>query len=172
MTDVNGSQRETLHDPSDDSVGIIEFANKYINKLIAFAGLIPTAVTWKGMPMYASQRPTLLSLTSLFCILIIGFLFMNRELVPRAKSRIGKFGSAFIALCLIGGCAYCVVRYLGLLNYSTGLWNDSEGDALKNSSPSEISNGGSLIVHYVLAMVAAEAALFFMAIREWNRPKD
>ena len=80
MTDANAGQRETVHDPSDDSVGIVEFANKYVNKLIAFAGLFPTAVTWKGMPMYGSQRPTLLSLTSLFCILIIGFLFMNREL--------------------------------------------------------------------------------------------
>jgi hypothetical protein len=172
LTDANGTQREPLHDPSNDSVGVVEFASRYVNKLLAFAGLIPTAVTWKGMPMYESQRATLLSLTSLFCILIIGFLFMNRELIPRAKSRIGKFGSAFIALCLMGACAYCVVRYLGLLNYSTGLWNGSEGDALKNSSPTEISNGGSLIVHYVLAMVAAEAALFFMAIREWNRSKD
>jgi len=43
-------------------------------------------------------------------------------------------------------------------------------DAYKHVAIEDIHDGGHLIVYYILTMVFAESAFFFMAIREW-RPK-
>src|SRR5215469_12597367 len=108
----NSTKTGNLGDSKDGFNSFLTFLKNYVNGWIAAAAVLPTAITWKGMPMFDSQRPILLSLTSLFCALIMAFLFMNRDFIPRAKSRLGKIGSAIIAFGLIAASACSAGTYL------------------------------------------------------------
>jgi hypothetical protein len=167
MTD-NTSQIANPRSSSGGVKGFLSFLKNYVNEWVAAAAVLPTAITWKGMPMYTSQRPILLSLTSMFCALIMSFLFMNRDFIPRAKTRLGKLGSGIIAFGLIVATASCAGTYLDTLNQSTRYADTAQDVVLRTFQLDQIHDGGRLIVLYISIMVFAECAFFFMAFREFD----
>jgi hypothetical protein len=160
-------------EPSDrGSTGFSSFFQKYVNAWVAAAIALPTAITWKGMPMYESQRGILTVYTALSCVLILASLFYVRnQLTIKLKSRIGAVGLIFLPLVLICATGFCGYKYHELLVDSASYISIPLGDAEKTVSLETIHDGGSILVYYILTMVFAESALFLMAIREWGSQK-
>jgi hypothetical protein len=155
---------------TDSSEGFWTFFEKHVNGWIASAMVLPTAITWVGIPMYEQQRTTLVAYAPLFCALILAFLFTNRTLllkISRAKSRVGSSGSLLIPLVLICATGYCAYEYHQVL-LCNGHYVPSLPDAMKSTALDKIRNGMRLMILYILTMVFAECAFFFMAIREWQ----
>ena len=155
---------------ADDSETFSTFFNKHVNGWIASALVLPTAITWVGIPMYEQQRTTLAAYTPLFCALVMAFLYTNRSFIAkisRAKSRLGRSGSLFIPFILICATGYCAYEYLHVLS-CTGHYVPSLPEAMKNTALDKIHNGMTLMILYILTMVFAECAFFFMAFREWQ----
>lgn len=158
--------------PKPTRRGFVDFFRTYVNGWVAAAVVLPTAITWKGMPVYESQRGILTSFTTLSCVLILAYLFYSRDhllAIARLKSRMGRVGSLLVPLLLIGGTAFCGFRYIGLLTDSARYAQMHLDEAMKTRQLEEIRDGTAMMVYYILTMVLAECALFFMAIREWRK---
>lgn len=158
--------------PNPKRGGFFDFFRTYVNGWVAAAVVLPTAITWKGMPAYESQRPILTSFTTLSCVLILAYLFYSREhllAIAKLKSRMGRVGSLLVPLLLIGGTAFCGFKYIGLLTDSARYAQMHLDKAVETRQLDEIREGTAMMVYYILTMVLAECALFFMAIREWRR---
>jgi hypothetical protein len=147
---------------------------RYINGWVAAAIILPAAITWKGMPVYESQRGILLTYSTLSCALTLAFLFTSREFIPKAKSRIGRIGSILIPLILIFLTAVCAVQYYETLDESshTATTGTSLSDDMQKLPLDRIYRGENLIFYYVLTVVFAECAFFLMAFREWRPDGD
>lgn len=172
MSATGNNISDTPETPDRGSTGFSDFFRKYLNAWVAAAIALPTAITWKGMPMYESQRGILTTYTALSCVLILAFLFFVRnQLAIKLKSRIGAFGLVLLPLVLICATGYCGYKYHDLLVQSAPYTQEHLSDAYKTVSIEDIHDGGSIIVYYILTMVFAESALFLMAIREWNPQK-
>jgi hypothetical protein len=167
------ADNKPLDAPNERSTGFSDFLTKYLNAWVAAAIALPAAITWKGMPMYESQRGILTSYTTLSCVLILAFLFFVRNQINiKLKSRIGAIGLVLLPLILICATGYCGYKYHDVLVQSVPYTQQHFSDAYKTVSMEDIHDGGSLIVYYILTMVFAEAALFLMAIREWHPKKN
>jgi len=167
----NGASKKQ-NDQNDGSTGFSDFFQKYLNAWVAAAIALPTAITWKGMPMYESQRGILTTYTALSCVLILAFLFYARnQLTIKLKSRIGSVALVVLPLILIGATGFCGYKYHDLLVQSAPYTQRPLADALKTVSMEDIHDGGSILGYYILTMVFAESALFLMAIREWRSPQ-
>jgi hypothetical protein len=132
--------------PDAGSTGFSDFFQRYLNAWVAAAIGFPTAITWKGMPMYKSQRDILTSYTALSCILLLAFLFFVRnQLTIKLKS---TFGSAFVILlplALICATGFCGYKYHDLL-VGSGPYNQGPlSDKLDSVSLEDIHDGGSTI---------------------------
>src|ERR1039458_9241518 len=94
---------------ADDSpASFTDYFKTYINGWVAAAIALPTAITWKGMPMYESQRSILTTYTALSCVLILAFLFYARnQLTIKLKSRIGSIGLVLLPFALICATGFC-----------------------------------------------------------------
>jgi hypothetical protein len=172
MSSAGNKFSEKPESPGKGSTGFSDFFRKYLNAWVAAAIALPTAITWKGMPMYESQRGILTTYTALSCVLILAFLFFVRnQLTIKLKSRIGAFGLVLLPLFLIGATGYCGYKYHDLLVQSAPYAQEPLSDAYKTVSMEDIHDGGSLITYYILTMVFAESTLFLMAIREWHPQK-
>src|SRR5690348_2007729 len=102
--------------PNSGSTGFSGFFQKYLNAWVAVAIALPTAITWKGMPMYESQRGILTAYTALSCVLIMAFLFYVRnQLNMKLKSRVGAVGLILMPLVLICATGFCGYKYHELL---------------------------------------------------------
>lgn len=155
--------------PKDESsTGFFSYFRTYVNGWVAAALVLPTAITWKGMPMYETQRSLLTTFTTLFCSLTLAFLYTSYDLLPKFKTRIGTFCSIFISFVLICATIYCAFKYVAVLNESV-YYTSNQPDALKTLAMNDIHNGYLLIAYYVLTMVLAEGAFFFMAFRKWRQ---
>jgi hypothetical protein len=152
------------------SISFSVFFQKYLNAWVAAAIALPTAITWKGMPMYESQRGILTTYTALSCVLILSFLFYSRnQLTIKLKSRIGSMGIVLLPFVLICAAGFCGYKYYDLLIQSAPYTQRALfGDALTKVSLEDIHDGTYILVYYILTMVLAEAALFLMAVREWR----
>jgi len=156
----------------DNPGGFVSFFRSYMNGWIAAAVVLPTAITWKGMPIFESQRGILTTYTALMCILTLAFLFFSRYLffaTSRLRSRIGSIGLFLLPASLIGATVFCGYGYYKtLLNSAHYAGPLSMNEALKTLSMADIHEGTALLAYYILTVVFAEAALFFMAFREWK----
>jgi hypothetical protein len=166
-SDSEAAKPQTTRDNS--SVFGFHFS-RYINGWVATAIVLPAAITWKGMPVYESQRGILLTYSTLSCALTLAFLFTSREFIPKAKSRIGRIGSILIPLILIFLTAICATQYYEALSHSVSYYENhvSLSEAMQSYPIDRISRGDELIFNYVLTVVFAECAFFFMAFREWQ----
>jgi len=159
--------------PDSGSAGFSGFFQKYVNAWVAAAIALPTAITWKGMPMYESQRGILTAYTALSCVLIMAFLFYVRnQLNMKLRSRVGAVGLILMPLVLICATGFCGYKYHELLVESASYISTPLADAQKTVSLEAIHDGGSILAYYILTMVFAESALFLMAIREWGSQKS
>jgi hypothetical protein len=73
-TPASSEQRSKSHETApaaDTPNGFFEYFKKYVNGWVAVALILPTAITWKGMPVYESQRGFLVTYTSLSCVIIL-----------------------------------------------------------------------------------------------------
>jgi hypothetical protein len=104
------------------------------------------------------------------CVLVLAFLFYSRGIflaTVELRSRIGIVGLFLLPLLLIGAAVFCGYEYyLNLIN-SAYLTQMHLEDAVKTVSLGDIPRGSALLAYYILTVVFAEAALFFMAFREW-----
>lgn len=169
MTQRKTNKADESDFQKNNSTGFFDYFKTYVNGWVAAALVLPTAITWKGMPIFEEQRGILTTYTALSCALILAFLFSSRDLLPRFKTRIGTFGALLIPLALIGATAYCGYKYVALLNEAAYYAQKPLSDALKTVSMGDVHEGTSLIAYYILTMLFAESALFFMAFREWRR---
>jgi hypothetical protein len=172
MAAANDKPSDKPASPDKGSTGFSDFFRNYLNAWVAAAIALPTAITWKGMPMYDSQRGILTTYTALSCVLILAFLFFVRnQLNIKLKSRIGAFGLILLPFILICATGYCGYKYHDVLVESVPYTQGHFSDTYKTTSIEDIHDGGSLIVYYILTMAFAESTLFFMAIREWHPKK-
>ena len=155
---------------NEESKTFIGTLTEHINGWVAVAIVLPTLVTWKGMPVYESQRATLTTVTALSCALILAFLFASRDFIPKVKSRIGHAASLLIPLALIIGTFYSIVQYLHYLKLSANICQESLSLCMQHMQMNDINHGEDLIWYYIQALVLAECAFFFMAFKEW-RPR-
>jgi hypothetical protein len=159
-------------DPDKGTPSFSAFFQKYVNAWVAAAIALPTAITWKGMPMYESQRGILTAYTALSCVLILAFLFYVRnQLTIKLKSRIGKFGLILLPLGLICATAFCGYKYHQLLVESASYISIPLADAEKTLSLEAIHGAGSIIVYYILTMVFAESR-FELPLLEGRGPRS
>lgn len=161
---------------TDSSDGLLKVFRDRVNGWVAAALVLPTAITWKGMPVYEQQRPFLVTYTALSCALILAFLFTSRSFIVRlskAKSRIGTIGSLLIPFIFICATGYCGYEYHQvLLDTAHYVGSSSLTEAMKSTPIDRIHNGLALMTYYILTMVFAECAFFFMAIRDWRPSAD
>jgi hypothetical protein len=153
---------------NSDTKGFLAYLKAYTNGWVAAAVVLPTAITWKGIPVYESQRSTLVTLNALSCALILSFLFTSREFIPKTKTRIGRFASILISLVFIVLCGSSVATYLDLLDDSARIAQTDLGKGMRDLTMDQIPKGGVLMLFYILTVVSAECAFFFMAFREWK----
>lgn len=150
--------------------------NKYVNGWIAAALVLPTAITWKGMPVYECQRPALTTLSALSCALILSFLYSGRDFIPRAKSRFSRLMTLAIPATFILLTAICGGNYFYMLDRSVPYSDNGRlfptlNEAMKNASLNQIEDSSPLMAAYLGMMIFAECAFFFMAFHEW-RPEE
>ncbi len=159
---------------SDNSGEFTKFFRNYVNGWVAVAVLLPTAITWKGMPVYQSQRGVLTTYTALTCVLTLAFLFYSRDLFAATRnirSRLGAIGMFCLPLITIFAAGFCGYKYVQLLSESAFYAQKHVEEALPTLSMDQIQGGTSLIVYYILTVAFAEVALFLMAFREW-KPRE
>jgi|SRR5664279_436261 hypothetical protein len=151
------------------------FFKSYMSASTIVAASIPIPVaTWKLIPIYAQQRGFLTVYASLFCFLLLAFVFSIRHKLAVPMFSKGKAGTfiailpfVFILLTLASIIAYHAVlqqsieqlRELGLRNTTT--------DLLDKVDATEIPHAVLLAATYLGIFIFAESAFVLMAIREY-----
>lgn len=152
-----------------------QFFKSYMSVATIAAASIPIPVaTWKLIPLYAQQRGFLTVYTSLFCFLLLAFVFSIRHrLAPLMFSAGAK--SALLAALPMGfifSTLACILEYHYLVRISIqrlrllGL-NRSTAELLAKMDSTEIPYALPLAAAYLGIFLSAEAAFILMAIREY-----
>ncbi len=160
------------------SLRIAAFANffkSYMSVASVAAASIPIPVaSWKLIPIYEQQRGYLTVYSSLFCFLLMAFVFSIRHrLAPRMFS-VGRRGLVlaalpfvFMLLTLVSIVAYHAVLHRSILQLRALGIHASTSDLLAKVDATEIPYALALAVCYLGIFVFAEAAFVLMAIREY-----
>jgi hypothetical protein len=168
----------TSQNASGKTTRIAVFANffkGYMSASTIVAASIPIPISnWKLIPIYAQQRGFLTVYASLFCFLLLAFVFSIRHRLAVPLFSKGKLGAilaalpfVFILLTLACILAYHAVllqsitdlRELGLRNTTT--------DLLDKVDANEIPHALALGASYLGIFIFAESAFVLMAIREY-----
>ncbi len=156
--------------------GFARFFKSYMSVSTLVAASIPIPVaTWKLIPMYSQQRGFLTVYASLFCFLLVAFVFSIRHRLARAMFFEGRMSGVlavlpglFIVLTLA-----CIVIYHGLILKSIeevrslGLSTKSMQLLLEQVDPTQIPYAVELAASYLAIFIFAELAFVLMAIREY-----
>ena len=131
------------------------------------------------IPAYTAQEKFLSTYTSLFCFLLLGYLFYIRHSLGRLMFYTRPDGHvmfraflSFVPLLLILASLSLVFLYHHYLLDSLtafserGVMNPTT-DVLKSADYREISNSTQLTVCYLGMFLTAEAAFILMALREY-----
>jgi hypothetical protein len=169
---------ETDQNASGKSMRIAVFANffkGYMSASTIVAASIPIPVTnWKLIPIYAQQRGFLTVYASLFCFLLLAFVFSirHRLAVPIfSKGKLGAFLAALPFIFILLTLA-CILTYHAVLQQSIadlrelGLRNTTS-DLLDKVDAAEIPHALALAASYLGIFIFAESAFVLMAIREY-----
>jgi hypothetical protein len=157
---------------------IVAFANffkSYMSAATVVAASIPIPVaSWKLIPIYAQQRGFLTVYASLFCFLLLAFVFSIRHRLAPPMFSAGKRGLViailpFIFILLTLGC---ILAYHAVLQMSVQQLRElgiqaSTSDLLEKVDATEIPYALALSACYLGIFVFAEAAFILMAIREY-----
>jgi hypothetical protein len=152
------------------------FFKGYMSVSTVVAASIPIPVTnWKLIPIYAQQRGFLTVYSSLFCFLLLAFVFSIRHRLARPmflRSRWGAFVSALPAVCIVGTLA-SIVTYHALIQQSIAQIQDlgfsgvSTEKLLEQIDSTQIPYAVELAACYLGIFIFAEMAFVLMAIREY-----
>ena len=140
------------------------------------AAAIPIPVTtWKMIPIYADQRGFLTVYTSLFCFLLMAFVFSIRHRLAnpmffggRMSGVLAMLPGVFIALTLL-----CIATYHAQLRLSIaelderGFSQVLAKDLLERMDAREIPHAVELAASYLGIFIFAELAFVLMAMREY-----
>ncbi|GAC1424429.1 MAG: hypothetical protein NVSMB62_21340 [Acidobacteriaceae bacterium] len=144
-----------------------------VSTIVAAAIPIPIA-SWDLIPMFAQQRRFLTVYTSLFCFLLLAFVFSIRHrLAPRMFS--GGIWSLVILILpfvLMLSTLGCILEYHWMLQQSIEELRSlglvaSTADTLSKVDANEIPHGLALAGFYLGIFLSAEGAFVLMAIREY-----
>jgi hypothetical protein len=158
---------------------LAEFANffkGYMRVSTILAACIPIPVAaWKLIPMYAQQRGFLTVYASLFCFLLVAFVFSIRHRLAQPMFFHGRMGAviaALPALCILLTLA-CIVTYHALIQQSIaelrslGFSTVGMQQLLDQIDATQIPYAVELAACYLGIFIFAELAFVLMAIREY-----
>lgn len=144
-----------------------------VSTIVAAAIPIPVA-TWKLIPIYSQQKGFLTVYASLFCFLLLAFIFSIRHRLAPLMFSDGMTGSFIAALPFVFmiSTLACILTYHAVLQESVqqlrslGLMATTN-DLLNKMDSTEIPYGLELAACYLGIFLFAEAAFVLMAIREY-----
>jgi len=158
------------------------FFKNYMSVWALIIAALPVPLSaLKLIPVYSDQRGILSTFTTLFCFLLLGFIFYSRHSIARWMFR-NVLGAGWgltrtmsllplILICfsLVSAGLYYFFLTNSLRQIRVEL-HDSPSVTdylLKNVPLANIPNGLQLIVAYLLCFIFAEAAFILMAVREY-----
>ena len=169
---------ETKRAAPGKSMRIAVFANFFkgymsVSTIVAASIPIPIA-TWKLIPIYSQQRGFLTVYASLFCFLLLAFVFSIRHRLAVPMFSIGKMSSFIAALPFI----LIVLTLASIMTYHAVLQQSIEqlrglglrfttADLLDKVDATEIPYAVPLAACYLGIFIFAESAFVLMAIREY-----
>src|SRR5271165_3333720 len=157
-----------------------QFFKAYMGTASIVTASLPIPVAaFHLIPTYAAQEKFLSTYTSLFCFLMLGYLFYIRHALGRAMFFTRPDGHvafrtflSFVPLLLILASLSLVALYHhylmdSLLVFSQQGVISSTTDVLKTADYREIPDSLQLTVCYLGMFLTAEAAFILMALREY-----
>ena len=169
---------ETKRAGQGKSMRIAVFANFFkgymsVSTIVAASIPIPIA-TWKLIPIYSQQRGFLTVYASLFCFLLLAFVFSIRHRLAVPMFSKGKMSSFIAALPFI----LIVLTLASIMTYHAVLQQSIEqlrglglrfttADLLDKVDATEIPYAVPLAACYLGIFIFAESAFVLMAIREY-----
>jgi hypothetical protein len=152
------------------------FFKGYMSAATIVAAAIPIPVTtWKLIPIFAEQRGFLTVYTSLFCFLLMAFVFSIRHRLAgpmffgsRMSAVLAILPAVFITLTLV-----CIVTYHAQMRQSIaeldelGFSNTLVKDLLEKTDARQIPHAVELAASYLGIFIFAELAFVLMAMREY-----
>ena len=156
--------------------GFAHFFKGYMSVSTVAAAAIPIPVaSWKLIPMYAQQRGFLTVYASLFCFLLLAFVFSIRHRLAGPmffRARLGGIIAALPAVFIVLTLG-CIVTYHALIQASIaelrglGFGTVSMKDLLEKIDATQIPYAVELAACYLGIFIFAELAFVLMAIREY-----
>lgn len=156
------------------------FFKNYMSVSAVVAAALPIPVTsFKLIPTFAAQTPLLSTYTSLFCFLLLAFIFYSRHALGRAMFPQDSYRIARIRAIVIGiapaalifaslVCVYCYHVWLSKSVSAVGSYSSSDSTEILQKLPLwKIPDGEALMFWYLGVFVFAEAAFIMMALREY-----
>src|SRR5919205_283103 len=162
------------------------FFKRYMSVSAFVTAALPIPVTAIGLiSTYSFQTKILATYTSLFCFLVLAFIFYSRHKLARLlfpefydggkTRRLTSAAARVLPLLLILGSLSCVFAYQWLLSASVADKRTKEelaakvpdSNVLEKSHESETPEAGLLMMLYLGIFVTAEAAFVLMAIKEY-----
>lgn len=152
------------------------FFKSYMSVSTIVAASIPIPVaSWKLIPVFSAQRGFLTVYASLFCFLLLAFVFSIRHRLAVPMFTRGKMGAViatvpFVFMVLTLGC---IIAYHGVLQQcmdelrQLGFSHYSTNDLLEKADAALIPHPIELAACYLGIFICAEAAFVLMAIREY-----
>lgn len=155
------------------------FFKNYMSVWAIIVAALPVPVAaFKLIPVYSQQSGILSTFTTLFCFLLLGFVFYSRHSIARWMFR-DVLGAGWgltrtmsiLPAVLICFSLVCAGSYYYFLTNSLGYFVESGDDTtdlvLKNLPLARIHFGLQLMLAYLLCFLFAETAFILMAVREY-----
>jgi hypothetical protein len=156
--------------------GFANFFKGYMSVSTIVAASIPIPVaSWKLIPIYSQQRGFLTVYASLFCFLLLAFVFSIRHRLAGPMFTKGPAGALIAALpfVFILLTLGCIIAYHAVLLRSIGELRDlgfskvPMKDLLDQMDATQIPYAVELAACYLGIFIFAESAFVLMAIREY-----
>jgi hypothetical protein len=151
------------------------FFKSYMNVSTVIVASIPIPVAkWDLIPLYAQQKGFLTVYASLFCFLLLAFVFFIRHSLAKRMFSAGRWASLTktLPLLFIATTLGCILAYHATLGQSLQQLRNMGAMVptsvlLKQTDYAEIPRSLALAAFYLGIFVFAEAALVLMALREY-----
>jgi hypothetical protein len=158
------------------------FFKNYMNVWAVVVAALPVPLAaFKLIPVYTDQSGILSTFTTLFCFLLLGFIFYSRHSIARWMFRdVLGFGWGLTrTMCILPVVLICLsfvstgLYYYFLTNSLRQVQVELHQEVnltdyiLKRIPPAHIPNGLQLMLAYLLCFIFAEAAFILMAVREY-----
>ena len=173
-------------------ISFAKFFKDYMSVSTLITAALPIPVTaFNLIPTFHAQTRLLSVYTSLFCFLILGFIFYIRHELARimfpayfgkAKraprlNKLWRLGIGFLPLFLIAMSVVAAFQYNDVLNLNAAPiiknWTaptapaPTFGEVLEKAQLTDLQYGSRLMVLYLAIFMLAEAAFVLMAIKEY-----